>query len=101
MAANPVRITRTFSGDRSTLRKQLMTAFTNETPGTGTKDLTSRYIYIVEKTPSGHEIELSRPAMLNKGIDFIVRVPLIRFNLKKQRGLISRVIQTYIISLLA
>jgi hypothetical protein len=54
--------------------------FLREEPGTGTGSLCSRYVYEVDRSPSGHTIELHRPAYLNKGIDFTVRCQSVVFN---------------------
>jgi hypothetical protein len=74
------RIQRHFSGDRKEFRKALIGAFVDEEPGTGTGQDCTRYIYEVDTSPSGHTIELHRPAFLNKGIDFTVRCLSIVFN---------------------
>jgi hypothetical protein len=76
----PHRIRRHFIGDRKEFRKALIGAFLDEEPGTGTGEQCSRYIYEVDTSPSGHTIELHRPAFLNKGIDFTVRCLSIVFN---------------------
>ncbi len=74
------RLKRYFTGDRKEFRKQLIGAFVDEEPGTGTGENCTRYIYEVDTSPSGHTIELHRPAFLNKGIDFTVRCLSIVFN---------------------
>lgn len=76
----PKTLTIRVAGDRVTVRRKLLRQFGLEEPGTGKGPDTSRYIYIVETTQSGHRVELHRPANLNKGIDFTVRVPGIKFN---------------------
>lgn len=68
------------SGDRVTIRRKLLAVIGREACGTGTKEKASRYIYQVEKTRDGFCVELHRPAFLNKGIDFTVRIPGIQFN---------------------
>lgn len=60
--------------NRNTLRSNVITEFLKEEPGTGNKDLTSSYIYNVEKIDGEGVIFLSRPAHLNKGFDFVVHV---------------------------
>lgn len=69
------RIQRTFAGDRATMRRSLVEAFLEEAPGTGRGAGATRYTYVVDTSPSGHDIELYRPAQLNNGFDFTVRVP--------------------------
>lgn len=68
------------TGDRRELRTKLVQRFLEEEPGTGTGDLCSRYIYLADRAPSGHHIELHRPAFRNNGMDFTVRCPTIKFN---------------------
>ena len=76
------RIERQFAGNRREFRKALIGAFVEEDPGTGTGEFCTRYIYEVDTSPSGHTIELHRPAFLNKGIDFTVRCLSVIFNEK-------------------
>ncbi|QIK86606.1 hypothetical protein G7061_08290 [Erysipelothrix sp. HDW6B] len=61
------------SSDRTTIRNEMIDLFKKEVPGTGRKDLSSKYIYEVESY-LGYNILLKRPAPLNKGFDFIVSV---------------------------
>jgi hypothetical protein len=76
----PQRIKRHFTGNRREFRSALIGAFVDEEPGTGTAEQCTRYIYEVDASPSGHTIELHRPAFLNKGIDFTVRCLSVVFN---------------------
>lgn len=68
-----------FSEDRAELRKQIITIFLNENPGTGKGVLTSKYKYIT-KIVNNHEVYLSRPAQFNNGFDFTLNVSGINFN---------------------
>ncbi|APA00214.1 hypothetical protein [Flavobacterium commune] len=70
-----------FSNDRAILRKQIITLFLDETPGTGKEHLTSRYYYITKTLNDGREVYLSRPAQFNNGFDFTLNVSGINFNL--------------------
>jgi hypothetical protein len=76
----------TVSGDRTSVRKQVIIKFLDEEPGTGTGENCSKYIYEVETTKKGNKVILKRPANLNKGMDFTVNVEGIRF---KEKGLVS------------
>lgn len=62
------------SGTRVEIREKLISEFLKEDPGTGTKDLASKYIYYVENLKNGNRIYLKRPAHLNKGFDFLINV---------------------------
>lgn len=62
------------------MRSHLVNTFLDEEPGTGRGDLCSRNIYVVERSLSGHVVELHRPANRNNGMDFTVRCPTITFN---------------------
>lgn len=75
-----IRITRSFVGDRPTLRRALVEAFLEEEPGTGKRENTTRYTYVADTSPSGHDIELHRPALLNNGFDFTVRIPSLKIS---------------------
>lgn len=68
---------------RREFRDTLVQTFLAEEPGTGTGKETTRYTYEVELSPSGHHIELWRPALLNKGLDFTVRVPSLKLNMTR------------------
>ncbi len=60
--------------DRKELRKIVITKFLEEEAGTGNKENTSKYIYYVETLRDNRRIFLTRPAVLNKGFDFIIHV---------------------------
>ncbi|PEC48929.1 hypothetical protein [Bacillus sp. AFS096315] len=60
--------------DRKEIRDFLVDIFKKEKPGTGTGELSTKYTYYVETLTNGNRIFLTRPAMLNKGFDFVVRV---------------------------
>ena len=61
-------------GTRNEVRKRVLEVFMNEAPGTGVGDLSSKYTYYVETLADGNRVYLVRPAFLNKGFDFLVRV---------------------------
>lgn len=67
---------------RAALRKRLMLNFSNETPGTGKKESSSRYRYIVETLSDGNVITLHRPGRRD-GVDFRIEVTGHKFG---QRG---------------
>ncbi len=69
-------VTWNVSGDkeRNELRKIVVNKLIEEKPGAGKGDLTSKYIYFVEKLKDGKRIFLTRPVVLNKGFDFIIHV---------------------------
>ena len=58
---------------RQQMRRDVITLFMNEQSGTGTGANASRYVYIVENY-NAYQIELHRPAKLNKGFDFTVNI---------------------------
>lgn len=62
------------AGTRKELREKVVHAFLNEAPGTGTGALASKYCYFVETLSDGRRVFLTRPAWLNKGFDFEIRV---------------------------
>ncbi len=62
------------AGTRQELREKVVRAFLNEAPGTGTGELASKYHYFVETLSDGRRVFLTRPAWLNKGFDFEIRV---------------------------
>lgn len=64
------------TGDRKAIREKVVELFLSEKPGyweDGKKHVT-RYKYYVETLEDGRRIYLSRPAHLNKGMDFEVKV---------------------------
>lgn len=73
---------------REEIRREIITEFLKEKPGT--KDETSVYYYIVEKTQNGVEIYLKRPARLNKGMDFEVHAVNTIFENMNNKGQIRR-----------
>jgi hypothetical protein len=76
----------TVSGDRASIRSQVIMRFITEKPGTGKGDNSSKYIYEVETTKDGYTVILKRPARFNKGVDFTVHVEGIRF---RQKGTVD------------
>jgi len=60
--------------DRNTIRNEVIKKFLQENPGKGNKNLTSKYTYYVETLNNGKRIFLTRPAVLNKGFDFIIHL---------------------------
>lgn len=65
---------------RDGIRKELVNIFLDEEKGSGTGEKCSHYDYTVEVLNSGNTIHLRRPAALNKGFDFVVRVPNVSFH---------------------
>jgi hypothetical protein len=72
-------------GNRREVRERVVHEFLNEESGEGNAELTSRYIYTVETLADGKRVLLTRPAFLNKGFDFIIRVEGINFGEGKGR----------------
>lgn len=70
------RVTKEFSnkGNRNEVRMRVVEAFSNEQPGTGTRNNASRYIYYVETLSDGNRVYLQRPAKLHNGFDFLIGV---------------------------
>ena len=64
---------------RQELREGVVRAFLGEEPGTGTGSLASKYCYFVETLFDGRGVFLTRPAWLNKGFDFEIRVQDMKF----------------------
>lgn len=69
-----------FSPNRGKLRKEIINLFLNEKPGTGRRELTSRYDYITKIFSDGKKVFLRRPANFNNGFDFTVCVSNTNFN---------------------
>ena len=69
--------------NRSNLRKKALSEFLKEKAGDGTGDLTSIYRYNVETLKDGNKIYITRPAVLNKGFDFIIHVSGYKFSNNK------------------
>lgn len=61
-------------GTRNDVRKRVLEVLMEEAPGTGAGELSSKYTYYVETREDGNRVYLSRPAFLNKGFDFVIRV---------------------------
>lgn len=70
------------TGNRVSMRQNLIQAFLCEAPGTGTGNNSSRYQYNVERFLD-YGIFLKRPTQLNKGFDFTVNIHGLYF--KKER----------------
>jgi hypothetical protein len=66
-------------GTRRQVRERVVREFLDEESGEGKGELTSKYIYTAETLADGKRILLTRPAFLNKGFDFIIRVEGINF----------------------
>lgn len=67
------------TGSRQQIREKVVHEFLKEGPGTGTGDLASKHTYFVETLSDGKRVFLSRPAWLNKGFDFEIRVENMKF----------------------
>ena len=67
---------------RKEFRDNLILEFLKEKPGTGKKELSSKYKYYVESLKNGKRIYLSRPTNLNKGMDFTVHFEKTEFRKK-------------------
>lgn len=74
------RLSKKHEKNRNSLRKKAIKNFFKEKSGQGAGNLTSKYKYIVEKLEDGSRIYLTRPAVLNKGFDFIIHVEGIIFS---------------------
>ncbi|MDQ1612163.1 MAG: hypothetical protein QOG00_2094 [Pyrinomonadaceae bacterium] len=72
-------------GTRREVRERVVREFLNEESGEGTGEQTSKYTYTVESLMDGKRVLLTRPAFLNKGFDFIIRVEGINFGSEKGR----------------
>lgn len=71
--------------NRKELRNYIINVFLKEEPGMGKKELSSKYRCNVEVTKDNKQIYLMRPAHLNKGMDFIVRVKDKKFFTKNMK----------------
>lgn len=69
--------------NRTDLRKDLITTFMKEAPGTGTGNNCNNYFYTVE-TFGNYSIILKRPGKINKGFDFAVCISGLKFRDKKR-----------------
>lgn len=63
-----------FDSRRKILRDQILAEFMVEPPGIGRGVESSRWIYCVEDGCLDSKIYIQRPAVLNKGMDFIVSI---------------------------
>ncbi len=61
-------------GSRNDVRKRVIACFMEEEPGIGTGCDSSKYTYYVETLAEGNRVYLTRPAFLNKGFDFVIKV---------------------------
>ena len=61
-------------GTRNEVRMRVVERLALETPGTGSGDNASKYIYYVEQLSSGDRVYIQRPANLHNGFDFLVCV---------------------------
>lgn len=68
-----------FPNNRADLRKFIIKYFLKEVPGTGNRDLMQKYRYDIKRFSNNRVLYLDRPAPLNKGFDFIIRVENYRF----------------------
>lgn len=73
------------NGTRSQFRERVIEVFLKEDPGTGTSELASKYVYFVETLATGRRVFLTRPARLNNGFDFEIRVEGMKFASAKGR----------------
>lgn len=73
------------NGTRRQFRERVIQEFLKEEPGTGKAELTSKYTYFVEKLANGARVFLTRPARLNNGFDFEIRVEGMAFASAKGR----------------
>lgn len=64
---------------RDEYRYNLILEFLKESPGTGSGELSSKYIYFVEYLKNGKRIYLKRPAIRNYGMDFTVHLENSKF----------------------
>ena len=86
-----------FPNNRAELRKRIVELFLQENPGTGTRELMQKYRYNIKKFSLNRILYLDRPAYLNKGMDFLVRVENYNFretgrgikNAPRQKELVS------------
>ena len=69
--------------NRVQMRKDLISQFMTESPGSGLGSNATRYTYNVETLGTTYDIFLKRPTRLNKGFDFTVNISGLFF--KKNR----------------
>lgn len=72
------------SSTREDVRREVVIKFLDETCGSGTGDLASKYEYSVESY-NEYTVVLKRPAPLNKGFDFQVVTPEIYYKIDNGR----------------
>lgn len=75
------------ASDRASYRRQLISEFLNEQPGT--TNFVTEYYYYVDVLQNGNRIYLKRPTALNKGVDFEVRVEKTQFRYGIRGNVIS------------
>lgn len=73
------------SGSRNEVRMRVVDTLAAETPGTGSGEDASKYIYYVETLSSGDRVYLQRPANLHNGFDFLVCVENANYALPGRR----------------
>lgn len=73
------------NGTRRQFRERIIQEFLKEEPGTGKGEFTSKYTYFVETLANGSRVFLTRPARLNNGFDFEIRVEGMKFTSAKGR----------------
>lgn len=69
-------------GTWDNIRQAIVVEFLHEEPGTRNKGLASKYIYYVETLRGRNRVYLERPAQLNKGFDFVIKVENTEFRKK-------------------
>jgi hypothetical protein len=74
------------NGTRRQFRERVIQEFLKEEPGTGTGELAAKYTYFVETLEDGQRVFLTRPARLNNGFDFEIRVEGMKFLSAKGRS---------------
>jgi hypothetical protein len=62
------------TGGRNVIRSHVVNRFLLEQPGTGNRELASKYRYFVEQLADGRRIFLERPAPLRWGFDFVIHI---------------------------
>lgn len=72
------------SKDKKSVRSEIVTLFLEEKPGTGKGNNTSKYEYTVEEYDK-YSIVLKRPAVKNKGFDFVITINSIYFKTSKRK----------------
>ncbi len=75
------------ASDKASYRRQLISEFLNEQPGSATN--VSEYLYFVDTLQDGNRVYLKRPTALNKGVDFEVRIENTQFRYGIHGNIIS------------